>query len=114
MLIERSGTNERSSKIVKHNGIVYLSGQVGDGDTIQEQTHDCLSRVDALLTQAGSSREHMLTAVVWLSDMSYFAEFNEIWNEWVPSGFAPARACGEAKLARTILKVEVLVTAAYE
>ncbi|MFT6301506.1 MAG: hypothetical protein ACJAY2_000687, partial [Pseudomonadales bacterium] len=29
-------------------------------------------------------------------------------------GHAPARACGEAKLAREILKVEVIVTAAYE
>lgn len=114
MSIERSGTNERSSKIVKHNGVVYLSGQVGDGESIQEQALDCLSRVDTLLEQAGSSREHMLSAVVWLSDMSYFAEFNEIWNEWVPTGFAPARACGEAKLAREILKVEVIVTAAYE
>ncbi len=112
MAIERIGTNERSSKIVKHNGIVYLSGQVGDGESIAEQTHDCLGRVDAALALAGSSREHILQATVWLSDMSYFADFNTIWNEWVPTGHAPARACGEAKLAREILKVEVIVTAA--
>ena len=112
MSIERIGTNERSSKIVKHNGVVYLSGQVGDGESVAEQAHDCLARVDALLDEAGSSREHILQATVWLSDMSYFAAFNDIWNAWVPSGHAPARACGEAKLAREILKVEVIVTAA--
>lgn len=112
--IERFNTNERSSKIVKHAGVVYLSGQVGDGDTIAEQSHDCLGRVDALLKEAGSSREHILQAVVWLSDMSYFAEFNTIWNAWVPTGHAPARACGEAKLAREILKVEVIVIAACD
>ena len=114
MSIERIKTNERSSKIVKHNGVIYLSGQVGDGESIVEQAKDCLGRVDSLLSEAGSSREQMLHATVWLSDMSYFSEFNEIWNEWVPTGFAPARACGEAKLAREILKVEVIVTAAYE
>ena len=114
MSIERFKTNERSSKIVKHNGTVYLSGQVGDGESIAEQANDCLGRVDALLAEAGSSREQILQAIVWLSDMSYFAEFNTIWNAWVPDGHAPARACGESKLAREILKVEVTVIAAYD
>lgn len=114
MPIERKNTNERSSKIVIHNGVVYLSGQVGDGETITEQAIDCLGRVDALLAEAGSSREQMLRATVWLSDMAYFAQFNAVWNDWVPSGHAPARACGEAKLAREILKVEVIVTAACD
>lgn len=114
MSIERIGTNERSSKIVKHNGVAYLTGQVGDGETITEQAIDCLGRVDALLTQAGSSREKMLRATVWLSDMAYFAEFNAVWNDWVPNGYAPTRACGESKLAREILKVEIIVTAACD
>lgn len=113
-MIERFGTSERASKFVKHNGVVYLCGQVGEGDTITEQTIDCLSRVDALLREAGSSREQMLQATIWLSDMKYFAALNEVWNAWVPTGHAPARACGEAKLAREILKVEVIVTAAYD
>jgi len=111
-MIERIGVTERSSKIVKHNGVVYLSGQVGDGDSITEQTIDCLNRVDTLLKEAGSSRENILQATVWLADISDFAALNEVWNDWVPSGHAPARACGEAKLARPILKVEVIVTAA--
>jgi len=114
MSIERIKTNERSSKIVKHNGVVYLSGQVGDGETIVEQANDCLGRVDALLKEAGSSRERILQATVWLSDMSFFAEFNTIWNAWIPDGFAPARACGKSELAREILKVEIIVIAAYD
>jgi len=111
-MIERLHTTERMSKIVKHNGTVYLCGQVGSGETVTEQTQDCLSRVDSLLTEAGSSREHILQAIIWLSDMSYFAEMNEVWNAWVPEGHAPARACGEAKLAREVLKVEIIITAA--
>jgi len=53
----------------------------------------------------------MLRATIWLADMSDFAGLNEVWNEWVPEGYAPARACGEAKLAREILKVEIIVDA---
>ena len=113
-MIERMHTGARSSKIVKHGGVVYLSGQVGEGVDVTAQTVECLARVDALLAEAGSDREHILQAVVWLADMTDFAEMNLVWNAWVPEGFAPARACGEAKLAREVLKVEIIVTAAVK
>ena len=86
---------------------------MAEGDSIQDQTRDCLANVYDLLIEAGSSREQMLRATIWLSDMSHFAGLNEIWNDWVPAGCAPARACGEAKMARTELLVEVIVDAAY-
>lgn len=111
-MIERIDTGPRMSKIVKHNGVAYLCGQVAEGATITEQTRECLSRVDALLTEAGSSREHMLQVIVWLADMADFAEMNAVWDAWVPQGHAPARACGEAKLASANLRVEFIVTAA--
>ncbi|MDU8945818.1 RidA family protein [Ovoidimarina sediminis] len=111
-MIERIETGQRMSKIVKHNGVAYLCGQVGAGDTVTEQTRDCLSRVETLLVQAGSSPGRILQAVIWLSDMADFTEMNAVWDAWVPEGHAPARACGEAKLARPELKVEIIVTAA--
>ena len=113
-MIERIETGARMSKIVKHNGVAYLCGQVGDGENVEEQTRDCLSRVEVLLQQAGSSRNNILQAVIWLADMSDFAEMNAVWDAWVPEGHAPARACGEAKLARPELLVEIIVTAACE
>lgn len=112
-MIERIETGTRMSRIVKHNGVAYLCGQVGDGDTVAEQTRDCLSRVDDLLQKAGSSRDRMLQAIIWLSDMADFEEMNAVWDAWVPEGAAPARACGEARLARPALKVEIIVTAAF-
>lgn len=113
-MIERLHTATKMSKIVKHNGVAYLCGQVGEGATVTDQTIETLSRVDALLAEAGSSRKHILQAIIWLADMKDVAEMNAVWNEWMPEGFAPARACGEAKLGRPELKVEVIITAAYE
>ncbi|MFV0512722.1 MAG: RidA family protein [Jhaorihella sp.] len=113
-MIERIGTGTRMSRIVKHNGVAYLCGQVGEGATVAEQTRDCLARVDALLDQAGSSREGMLQAVIWLADMADFESMNAVWDAWVPQGHAPARACGEAKLASPDLKVEIIITAACD
>ena len=113
-MIERIETGVRSSKIVKHNGIAYLKGHVAEGETIQEQVQTCLQNIDALLEKAGSSREKMLRVTIWLADMSDFAGLNEVWNDWVPEGHAPARACGQAKLAREELKVEFIVDAVYD
>lgn len=113
-MITRMQTGQRMSKIVIHNGVAYLCGQVGAGDTVAAQTEDCLARVEALLTEAGSDREHILQAIIWLADMADFAEMNAVWDAWVPHGHAPARACGEAKLARDALKVEIIITAAVK
>jgi len=111
-MIERMETGQRMSRIVRHNGVAYLCGQVGDGETVAEQTRDCLSRIERLLAMAGSSPDRILQAIIWLSDMRDFDEMNAVWDAWVPPGHAPARACGEARLARDTLKVEIIVTAA--
>ncbi len=113
-MIERMDTATRMSKIVKHNSVAYLSGQVGGGETVAEQTRDCLSRIEALLEKAGSSPEHILQAIVWLADIGNFDEMNSVWDAWVPAGHAPARACSAARLAKPELKVEIVITAACD
>ena len=111
--ITRHHTGQRMSQIVTHNGTIYLAGQVGEkGDSVADQTRTCLSKVEKLLAEAGSDTTRILQCTIWLADMADFAEMNEVWDAWVPEGHAPARACGEAKLAHPDLKVEFLITAA--
>ena len=102
------------SRIVKHNGTVYLCGQVcKDAEQgIKEQTQTMLDKVDELLLTAGSNREHILSATIYIKDMQYFAEMNQVWDNWVPEGHAPARACVTANMAREALLVEISVVAA--
>ena len=114
MTITRIETGQRMSKIVKHNGVAYLCGQTSDAPTVAEQTRVCLEKVEDLLAKAGSDNTRILQCVIWLADMADFAEMNAVWDAWVPEGHAPARACGEAKLARDALKVELIVTAACD
>lgn len=112
-MIERMDTGARSSKVVKHNGVAYITGQVAEGADITVQTQACLAKVETELRKAGSSPEQMLRATIWLKDMADFAAMNEVWNAWVPDGHAPARACGQVKLAREELLIEIIVDAAY-
>ena len=122
-MIERQETKQRMSRIVKHNGVIYLCGQVGKDVTrdestglphqnATEQTQTMLDKVDQLLLQAGSDREHILSATIYVKDMSYFSDMNAVWDAWVPEGHAPARACVAAKMAREELLVEISVIAA--
>lgn len=111
--IERHNTTRRMSKIVIHNDIVYLCGQVGNrGDSIEDQCLETFRRIDALLEEAGTSKERMLQAIVWLKTMDDFDAMNALWEEWVPEGCAPARACGRVEMASDELLVEITVTAA--
>jgi enamine deaminase RidA (YjgF/YER057c/UK114 family) len=114
MTIERIETKQRMSRIVKHNGTIYLCGQVCADATqgITEQTQTMLDKVDSLLAQAGSDKEHILSATIYIKSMEYFAQMNAVWDNWVPEGHAPARACVTADMAREALLVEITVVAA--
>jgi enamine deaminase RidA (YjgF/YER057c/UK114 family) len=111
--ITRAHTNDRMSQIVTHGETIYLAGQVGaPGESVADQTKTCLEKVEVLLAEAGSDATRILQCTIWMADMADFAEMNTVWDAWVPKGHAPARACGEAKLATPELKVELIVVAA--
>src|SRR3546814_14714699 len=99
MSIKRFQTAPRRSQAVVHGGTVYLAGQVAQGapgTSVAEQTKDILGRIDALLAEAGSDRQHVLSATIWLNSMADFAEMNTEWDARVPAGHAPARSCVES------------------
>jgi enamine deaminase RidA (YjgF/YER057c/UK114 family) len=111
--IDRARTNRRMSKIVTHNDTVYLCGQVGNrGDSIEEQCAEAFRRIDALLAEAGTSKDRLLQVIVWLKSMDDFDAMNAVYEAWVPEGCAPARACGRVEMASPELLVEFTVTAA--
>ena len=56
----------------------------------------------------------MLKANIWLSDISTWADMNEVWTAWVVEGATPARATVEANLAHPKVKVEIMVEAAVD
>ena len=116
MSIQRYETGARMSRAVVHNNTVYLCGQVAEDRTagITEQTQTMLAKVDTLLASVGSDREHILSATIYVKDMSLFADMNAVWDNWVPAGHAPARACVEAKMASPELLVEISVVAALK
>lgn len=116
MSIQRIDSNSRMSQAVTYNGIAYLAGQV-DGTSVlgrptNEQTINVLKQIDFYLAKAGTDKSKLLTATIYLANMSDFAAMNTAWDAWVSPQNLPTRATVEAKLAAPEFTVEIVVTAA--
>ncbi|WP_111495246.1 RidA family protein [Marinobacter bohaiensis] len=112
--IERLHSTERMSRIVKHQGVIYLCGQTAGDENwdIAEQTERCLEKIKGLLEEAGSGVDRMLSVTIYVRDMKDFAAMNEVWDNWFAERPKPARACVEARMARPPILVEMSVVAA--
>jgi len=113
MPIQRHGTTRRYSDSVVHNGTIYLVEVPSNLDAdITEQTQNLLAGVERLLAQAGSDKSRLLMVTIYLADMADYDAMNAVWDDWLPDGRAPSRACIEARLAKAEFKVEMALTAA--
>lgn len=113
MQIERLDINHRRSRLVKYNGMCFLSGQFSDsaGD-IAQQTIETLAKIDDLLARAGTNKSRLLTAQIWLKDMSDFAAMNQVWDSWIDTANPPTRCCGQVFMAGPDMRIEIVVSAA--
>lgn len=113
--IQRQHTSARSSQIVRCGNLVFLSGHTSGSSgakDITEQTRILLAEIDALLTEAGTDRNRLLSATIYLRNMSDYAAMNAVWDAWIPSGTAPARTTtGCADLAAPYWLIEMTVIA---
>lgn len=108
-------TNERMSQIVIADKTVYLAGQLpepGSEPDLKAQAQYILEKIDRLLAEAGTSKDRIMLASIYLADMDDFNAFNEVWEAWVAKGRTPARVCLESRLARPEWRVEVAIVAA--
>jgi enamine deaminase RidA (YjgF/YER057c/UK114 family) len=114
-MIKRIGTNARWSDIVVHDGTVYVVEVPSSASAdLTTQTREVLRSLESLLEEAGSSKSQLLMATIYLDDIREIEAFNAVWDEWVPAGTAPVRACVQARLGKVGYKVEVQVIAALE
>ncbi|WMT87856.1 RidA family protein [Pelagibacterium sp. 26DY04] len=116
MSIERLHSGPRMSQAVKHGNTLYLAGQVAKDEfaTIEEQTAQVLEKIDALLSEAGSTKSKVLSVQVLLSNIADFAAMNSVYDKWIDPANPPARACYEARLASPNLRVEIIAVAALD
>jgi 2-iminobutanoate/2-iminopropanoate deaminase len=105
------------SQAVKAAGLIFVSGQMpmdasGNvvGETIQEQTRQCLKNVEAILAAAGSSLSRAVSATFILAEEGDFPGMNEEWGKWFPKD-PPARQGAKMPIRVKGMKVSIAVIA---
>ena len=98
------------------NNMLYSSGQIAldpvsgnvVGTTIEEQALQVMKNLSAVLEEANTNFENVIKTTCFLSDMSDFAVFNEIYSNYFTE--KPARSCVAVKtLPKNVLcEVEVI------
>jgi len=106
------------SQAVKAGGFVFVAGQgpfdakSGEvvGETIREQTAQCLRNIQAILRAAGSSLEKAVSATFILGEESDFAGMNEEWAKWFPTD-PPARQGAKLPIHPKGMKISIALIA---
>jgi 2-iminobutanoate/2-iminopropanoate deaminase len=106
------------SQAVRAAGLIFVSGTgpadpvTGQlvGSTIQEQTRQCLTNIQAILEAGGSSLDKIVSATVILADEEEFAGMNEEWLRWFPAD-PPARQGAKLPVKVPGLKISIAVIA---
>jgi 2-iminobutanoate/2-iminopropanoate deaminase len=99
-------------------GLIFVSGQgpfdaaSGEviGNTIQEQTAQCLRNVQAILEAAGSSLAKVVSSTFILADEADFAGMNQEWGKWFAVD-PPARQGAKLPIRSKGMKISVAVIA---
>ena len=92
--------------------MLYLSGQVADGDTLAEQSRGVFEAIDALLKAHGATLADVINVRTYLTDIGRLHEYGAVRREFL-TGTAPTSMTFEvSRLFRPEALVEVEVVAA--
>lgn len=104
------------SQAIQINNIIYTSGQLGidpstgqfKGDSIEDQTHQAIQNIAAILKEANSSLDNVVKTTVFVKEILDFNKINEIYAQYFIN--KPARSLVEvAKLPKdALIEIEVI------
>ncbi len=106
------------SQAVKANGFLFISGQVAIDPVTNElvvggaakEAQQVMKNLDAILKESNFTFQHVVKTTIFLSDMSLFAEVNEVYAGFFDGDF-PARETVAVKGLPKNVNVEISVIA---
>jgi enamine deaminase RidA (YjgF/YER057c/UK114 family) len=115
-VIKRSGSSEILHDVVEHKGVLNLAGVIAEDLSLgmEGQARQVFEEIDRLLAANGSDRNHLLSALIFITDMKLKPDMNKAWKAWLAPAHLPSRATiGINDLGPRVL-IEVVVTAAVK
>jgi enamine deaminase RidA (YjgF/YER057c/UK114 family) len=91
---------------------VYLGGQTGEGATIVEQFDAAAGKIVAALQAAGAAPEHLVSLVVYTTDVSEYRasmrELGEVWRRRFGRRYPALALVGVSALFEPDARVELM------
>jgi enamine deaminase RidA (YjgF/YER057c/UK114 family) len=113
MNIHRLNPTPRWSDATVYQNIVHFVEVPADtSHGFDEQLAQLLALAEQTLAKVGSDKQHLLSAVIYLTDRANVAALNHAWEAWLPEGCAPSRACVKVELLDPAMLVEIAFVAA--
>ncbi len=116
-VIVRSGNvQDILHKVVSHNCVLHIGGIVADDPSLSMggQTLQVLTKLDDILLRHGSDRDHILSVLIFITDMKFKPEMNKVWKDWFRPDQLPCRATlGITAIEEGVL-LELVATAAIK
>ena len=106
------------SQAIRAGGLLFVSGQValkpGTNEIIKnditEETHQVMLNIKSILTASGMELKNMIKPTIFLSDMSFFSQVNDVYAKYFEADF-PARETVAVKGLPKNANVEISVIA---
>lgn len=107
------------NQAVAYGNLLFVSGQIAidpmTGElvngSIEEETHQVLKNVGAILKEAGLGYEQVIKASVFVKDMHEFARINSVYAQYFKEDTAPARELVEVVNLPRFVNLEISVIA---
>lgn len=113
MNIQRINPQARWSDVTVFNSIAHFV-EIADDTSVNvaQQTQQIFQQAEQRLESIHSDKSRILSATIYLTDLAHLADFNKAWEDWLPDGCAPSRACLKVELVDPSFLVEIAFVAA--
>ncbi len=106
------------NQAVLSGNMLFISGQIcidppsGElkNKDIQEETHQVMHNLKAILTEAGMDFSHVVKTTIFITDMHQFGAINEVYGKYFESNF-PARETVQVSALPKFVNVEISMIA---
>lgn len=99
------------SQAVQIDNVLYVSGQIAlsafeSGVSIEEETDQVMKNIDAVLTEAGFTFDHVVKCSIFVKNMNDFAAINGVYGQYFSEN-PPARETVEVARLPKDVRVEI-------
>lgn len=109
------------SQAVVHDNTIYVSGQIAlspktgqlDTTSIQAETKQVMNNIRGILAASGLEMKHILKTTIYLTDIKFFPEVNEVYGSFFNDKNYPARETIAVKALPKGARVEISVIAGF-